>query len=70
LVGNLHRRRAADRGDHAGDPLHFTTFLSFRGGTLTMGDKAPKDKAKKKKIDDKKKSTAKSASEAKSSAKK
>jgi len=36
-----------------------------------MGDKAPKDKAKKKKIDDKKKTApAKPASDAKSSAKK
>jgi hypothetical protein len=46
-------------------------FLSSGKESLGMGDKAPKDKAKKKKIDDKKKTaSSKPATEAKTSAKK
>jgi hypothetical protein len=52
--------------------LHFRffPFLGLRKGFTDMGDKAPKDKAKKKKIDDKKKTAApKPAGEAKSAKK-
>ena len=43
---------------------------SFRKESAVVGDKAPKDKNKQKKIDDKKKATSKSAASSAKSAKK